>query len=162
TVFRLRGPDAEPLNAGRKLGVQAVLTGRVRRQGEALDVQADLVRVADGAQLWGERFRRKAADLLAIQDEIAEEIAGALRVRLTGEEKQKLAKRPTENPEACELCLKGRFYLNKFTPESAPKAVQALEEAVALDPDSALAHAWLAEAYNDSAWFSLDGAVAGK
>jgi len=110
TVFRYKGHEDDPQKIGRDLGVGAVLVGRLQPRGELLTVQAELVDVATGSQLWGEQYNRKLSDLLAVQDEISREISEKLRLRLTGEEKVRLAKRPTENIEAYQLYLKGRYY----------------------------------------------------
>ena len=100
TVFRYKGQAVDPQKVGRELGVRAVLTGRVLQRGDTLNVQADLVDVTDGSQLWGEQYNRKLADILVVQEEISREISEKLRLRLSGEEKKQLAKRYTENPEA--------------------------------------------------------------
>jgi tetratricopeptide (TPR) repeat protein len=98
--------------------------------------------------LWGEQYTRKASDLLAVQAEISREIAEGLRLKLTNTEHQQLAKRSTANPEAYELLLKGRFFRNKGGPEGRTKTVECFSQAVALDPNYALAYAELASAYN--------------
>ena len=108
TVFTYKGKDADPRKIGRDLNVRAVLTGRVVERGESLNIQVDLVSVADGSQLWGERYNRKRADILAVEDEIAREISNKLRLRLTGDEEKRLAKRATQNTEAYQLYLQGR------------------------------------------------------
>src|SRR5207344_1749873 len=97
TMFRYKGKDVDPQAIGRELGVDAALTGRVFRQGDTLAIQADLMRVSDGSQLWGDRFDRKLADMLAIQDEIAGRIGERLSLQLTGPERQLITKRYTDS-----------------------------------------------------------------
>ena len=97
SVFRYKGPDVDPLAAGRALGVGAVVTGRVIHRGDALVVKVELVDLADDSQLWGEQYSRKMADALAIENEIATQISENLRLRLTGEERQNLARPATES-----------------------------------------------------------------
>ena len=147
TVFRYKGKDIDPRQIGRELGVDAVLTGRASQQADTLVIQADLVNVSDGSQLWGERFNRKLADVFAIQDEIARQIADRLRFRLTGEEQQLLTKRSTENTEAYELYLKGRYFYSKPTEEGLSKGIDYFQQAVALDPNYAHAYVGLSNAY---------------
>jgi Tfp pilus assembly protein PilF len=117
-----------------------VVTGRVTERADTLVVEADLVRVADGSELWGERFNRKASDILAVQEDIANEISQKLRLRLSSEEKNRLARHSTENPEAYRLYLKGRYFVSKFDPEDLAKGIGYLNQAVALDPTYALAY----------------------
>ena len=109
TVFRLRGSD--PREAGRKLGVGAVLSGSVARRGNQLVISAELIDARTGAQLWGERYDRPFTDLIQVQDTIAAEIAEGLRLRLSGQEKRTLGAHGTDNPEAYELFLKARYLM---------------------------------------------------
>src|SRR5262249_13914637 len=147
TVFRYKGHEDDPQKIGRDLGVGAVLVGRLQPRGELLTVQAELVDVATGSQLWGEQYNRKLSDLLAVQDEISREISEKLRLRLTREEKVRLAKRPTENIEAYQLYLKGRYYWNKRSEEGFHRAIEYFSEATEKDPNYALAHSGLADSY---------------
>ncbi len=147
TMFRYKGSDADPQAVGRELGVRAVLTGRVLLRGETLIVSAELIDVAAQAQLWGERYNRKLADIFAVEEEIARQISENLRVKLSGEEKKRLAKRPTDNPEAYQLYLKGRYYWAKRTPEMMRRGMEHFERAIQTDPTYALAYAGLADCY---------------
>jgi serine/threonine protein kinase/tetratricopeptide (TPR) repeat protein len=147
TVFRYKGKEIDPRQAGLDLGVDAIVTGRVMQQGEVLGIQADLVRVSDGSQLWGERFDRKLADVLAVQDEIARRIAGRLRPRLTDDEQRLVTKRYTESTEAYDLYLKGRFYFARTTEESLERSLSFYQEAIGRDPNYALAYVGLAQSY---------------
>ena len=146
-VFRHKGRDQEPQQAGRALGVGAVLTGKVLQRGETLLISAELVDVEGGWQLWGAQYRRKAGDIFAMEEDIAKEIAEKLRLKLTPEKEKLLARRHTENVEAYHLYLKGRFYWGKRTEEGLYKAIQHFRQAIELDPTYALAYAGLAEGY---------------
>ncbi|HKQ53900.1 MAG TPA: tetratricopeptide repeat protein [Pyrinomonadaceae bacterium] len=147
TVFRYKGREIDPQMVGRELGVRAVLTGRVIQLNENLIIRMELVDVADGWQLWGEQYNRNSADLLAVQEEISREISEKLRLKLSGEQKKRLAKRYTESTEAYQTYLKGRFYWNKRTLEGLRRGVEYFQQAIRLDPDYALAYAGLADSY---------------
>jgi TolB-like protein/Tfp pilus assembly protein PilF len=148
TAFRFKGRDIDPSEAGRQLKVRALLTGKVLQRGDTLKVQAELVDVKQKAQLWGERFVPQGSDLLAVEEEIARQITEKLRLKLTGEEREHLASRDTEDTEAYHLYLKGRYYVGKRTPPSLKKAVESFERAIARDGGSARAYAGLADAYS--------------
>jgi TolB-like protein len=147
TMFRFKGQDADPLAVGKQLGVDTVLTGKVVQVGDSLSVQADLVNVSDGSQLWGERYDRRPSDLVALQREIARDVSNRLRVKLSGADERKLAKSYTENPEAYQLYLKGRFHWNRRTNKDRQRAIEYYNQAIAVDPDYALAYAGLAETF---------------
>jgi non-specific serine/threonine protein kinase len=147
TVFRYKGQATDPLAVGRQLNVRAVLTGRVLQRGDNLIIGTELVDAADGSRLWGKNYQRPLQDVFAVQEEIAREISDNLRLKLTVREKKRLARRPTENREAYELYLKGRFFWNKRTEESIRKGIEYFRQAIALDPTYALAYAGLAESY---------------
>ncbi len=147
TMFRYKGKEIDPQAVGRDLNVQAVLTGRAAQHGDALIIGTELVNVADGSQLWGERYNRKFAEILEIQEEIAREISDKLRLRLTGEEKKKLVKRYTENTYAYQLYLKGRYYWGQRTGDGMKKALQSFQAAVEADPLYAMAYAGLADGF---------------
>jgi len=147
TVFRFKGKEADPQKVGQELHVGAVLTGRLQQRGDTLIVQVELVDVDKGAQLWGDQYNRKLADILQLQSDISREISDKLRLRLTGEQKTRMAKRPTENIEAYQLYLKGRYYWNKRTDEGFQKAIEYFSEASQKDRNYALAHAGLADSY---------------
>jgi serine/threonine protein kinase/tetratricopeptide (TPR) repeat protein len=144
---RYKGRDVDPNEVGRQLKVRAVLTGKVLQRGDALNVQAELVDVSREAQLWGERFVRRVSDIFAVEDEIAGQITDRLRVKVTGQDHERLGRRDTENTEAYRLFLKGRYYWNKRTRPNLQKSVTCFEQAIALDPGYALPHAGLADAY---------------
>ncbi len=147
TVFRFKGRDVNPQMIGRDLNVRAVLTGRVVQRGDTLVIGAELVDVANGWQLWGAHYNRRLADIFAVQEEIATEISEKLRLRLSGEEKKRLTKRYTENVEAYQAYLRGRYCWSKRTEEEFKKAIKYFEQAIEKDPAYALAYAGLADTY---------------
>jgi len=147
SAFHYKGKDVGARIVGRELGVRAVLTGQVVQRGDALSIRAELVDARDETHLWGEEYNRRLSDILAVQEEIARDISGKLRQRLTGEEKKRLAKRYTENAEAYALYLKGRYDWNKRTGEDIQKAIGYFRQAIDKDPTYALAYAGLADSY---------------
>ena len=147
TVFQFKGKEIDPRDVGRQLGVRAVVSGRLLQQGDHLIVRAELVNVADGTQLWGAEYDRKLSDVLALQQEISREISENLRLKLTGEDKKRLAARYTNNAEAYQLYLLGRFHWSKFTEEGARKSIDYFNQALAKDPNYALAYHGLSDAY---------------
>jgi TolB-like protein/Flp pilus assembly protein TadD len=146
-VSHYKGREAEPQKVGRDLNVSAVLTGKVLQRGDTLVIQADLTDVANGSQLWGDRYSRKMADVLAVEEEIAKEISEKLRLKLTGEEKKKLRKRYTANTEAYQLYLKGRYAWEKRTESGLQQSVEFFQQSIEKDPGYALAYAGLADSY---------------
>jgi tetratricopeptide (TPR) repeat protein len=149
SVFRYKGREVDVQQAAKDLNVRAVLTGRVIERGDTLDVSIDLTDAQTNAQLWGQHFTRKAADIFAVQDEIAQQATNALRLRLTGAQAERVVKRYTQDEEAYKLYLQGRFYFNKHTGDGARKAVDYFKQAIARDPAYALAYAGLADAYDE-------------
>jgi serine/threonine protein kinase/Tfp pilus assembly protein PilF len=147
SVFRYKGKQTDPFVAGKELGVRAILTGRVVQRGDNLTISAELIDVRDNKQLWGEHYSRKLTDILQVQEEIAKEITNKLRLRLTGEEQQLITRRYTENTEAYDLYLKGRYFYSKASEESLSKSVSYYQQAIALDPNYALAYVGLANTY---------------
>jgi serine/threonine-protein kinase len=147
SVFRYKGKETDPLTAGKELGVRAVLTGRLAQRGDSLLVSAELVDVRDNKQLWGEQYSRRVSDLLTVQREIANEITNGLKLKLSGEQHTRVTKHYTDNPEAYQLYLRGRFYWNKRTGEALKKSIEYFNQAVEKDPGYALAYAGLADAY---------------
>jgi adenylate cyclase len=147
TVFRYKGREVDPQEIKRDLGVEKVMMGRVQMFGDNLIITIELVDLADGSQLWGERYMRKSSDIFELQDEISKEISDKLKLKLSGEERKLLTKRYTENTEAYKLYLQGRYYLGKLTQEAIRKGIEKFEEAIDQDPGYALAYAGLAHAY---------------
>ena len=147
TVARFKERETTPAEVGRNLGVRVVLTGRMLQLGERLIVRAELIDAADGSHLWGDAYDRKVADIFVIQEDIAKEISEKLRFKLTGEEKQRLTKRHTENTLAYHAYLKGRYYWNKRDTVWLRKGVEHFRQAFDLDPSYALAYAGLSDSY---------------
>src|SRR5437867_4298474 len=139
-AFRYKGKPLDPQKAGEQLGVNAVLTGRVVQRGDNVTISVELDDVRYGKQLWGEQYNRRPADLLAVQSDIANEVVQRVRWQPTGEQRQKLTKGATENPAAYQLYLKGNFFASKFTKEGLQKGLDYFNQAIAVDPNYALAY----------------------
>ncbi|HEX8890505.1 MAG TPA: protein kinase [Pyrinomonadaceae bacterium] len=153
TVFSFKGREFEPQQVGKQLNVRALLTGRVTQIGDTLSVQVDLVDTGSGAEIWGEQYHRKQADILTVQDEIAREVTDRLRLKLTGEEEKLLTKRYTNNAQAYEDYLKGRYHYYKLTEAEWHKALDSFNQAIVEDPNFALAYSGIADCYGiASAW----------
>jgi TolB-like protein/Flp pilus assembly protein TadD len=148
TVFTYKGQEMDPRKVGRDLGVGAVMTGRLTRQNDRLIVTLELVRVTDGTQIWGQRYDRKQSDMLAMQQDISQEVSDRLHLRLSAEEKQQFNRDYTRNVEAYQLYLKGRYFWNKFDPESLKKSIEYYNQALDKDPNYALAYVGIADAYS--------------
>jgi serine/threonine-protein kinase len=146
SIRQYAGPDADPLEAGRALRVDAVLTGSIQRDGRALRVIAQLLRVSDGASLWTAQLDRPWTSAFALQDSIAEDVAAALRLELSDAERAHLAHRYTQDEEAYRLYVLGRYHIYKLTPHEIDRGIALLLRAIERDPDYALAHLGLAEA----------------
>ena len=155
TVFRYEGKDIDPQKAGSDLHVRAVVSGRLLQRGNTLIVRAELMNVATGGQLWGGQYSRKPEDVFALQDDLSREISEKLRLQLTGDEKQRLTKRYTEDAEAYRLYLKGRYHWNKRSPEGLQKAVEYFRQALEKDPAYSLAYAGLADTYAYLSFFNV-------
>ena len=155
TVFRFKG-STDPQEAGRKLGVGAVLTGKISRREGRLSISAELMDVATGARLWGETFDRPSTDLLRVQNEIASDISAGLRLRLTEPEKRVLGRHGTENPEAYELFLKARYAESTDTEEGYLQARQLFLLAVTKDPSFARAQLGVSDTYG---LMTMDGYI---
>jgi DNA-binding winged helix-turn-helix (wHTH) protein/TolB-like protein/tetratricopeptide (TPR) repeat protein len=143
--------DQDALAAGRELQVESVLDGSLQRAGDRIRVTVRFVRVADGQTLWVERFDENFTDIFALQDRVSARVVGLLAVRLMGSEQTRLTKRFTENPEAYELYLKGRYFFNKFTPADHQMAENYFKQAIAKDPIYARAYVGLADTYASAA-----------
>ena len=145
--FQFRGKEMNPQEVAKTLGVEAILTGRVIQLGDQLHISAELVDTRDGTNVWGEHYNRKAADVLAIQSDISREISEKLRFKLTGDQRMRLTKRPTENTQAYQLYIQGRYYWNQRKTESLNKAIEYFNQAINVDRKYALAYAGLADCY---------------
>ena len=147
TVFRFKGNQQDPRQIGRDLQVGAVLMGRITQHGDELGVDADLVNTADGTELWGSHYDRKAADVTQVQGDITRDISSSLRIHLTGNEQQRLGQAGTTNPEAYRLYLEGRQAWYGRTQEGLKKSIVLFQQAIAADPNYALAYTGLADTY---------------
>jgi non-specific serine/threonine protein kinase len=148
TMFRYRDRAVDPIQAGRELCARAVLTGRVVERGDRLIVDAELIDIAQESQLWGEKYTRSLADILAVQEEIASEVSKRLQLQLSDEENKRLIRRPTQNREAYHLLVKGWYYANKWTPEGLGKGLVYTQQAIEADPAYAEPYAVLAYVYS--------------
>jgi tetratricopeptide (TPR) repeat protein len=137
----------DPLVAGRELGVDAVLDGKIQHVGDRLRVTVQLLRVADGASLWAEKFDEKSTDIFAVQDSISDQAARSLTIQLTTTERELIRKHYTENAEAYQAYLQGRYFWNKRNAEGFKKGVEYFQRAIAIDPNYALGYAGLADCY---------------
>ena len=147
TAFSFRGREGEPLEVGRELKVGSMLTGRLMQRGDQLSIQVDLINTSDGVQIWGNRYEGKTSDIVSIQQQIATDVSSQLRLKLTGAQEQQIAKTYTQNPEAYQRYLRGRFYWNKRTGDSLRKALDEFQAAAAADPSYALAYVGLGDSY---------------
>ncbi len=145
--FSFKGKEQEFNEIGEKLDVETVLIGSVQRAGNRVRITARLVKIADESILWSDQFSREMDDIFSIQDDISVEIARELKGTLLGEEQANLTRRYTENTEAYNLYLQGRFFWEKRTEEGFNKAVACFEKAIGVDPNYALAYAGLANTY---------------
>lgn len=143
SVSRYAALNQDSLNAGRELGVETVLDGTIQTADNRIRISATLFRTSDGKQLWTGQFDEKYTDIFAVQDSISERVAAALKIRLGNRKK----KRPTENAEAYQLYMKGRFYLLKGIGSETEKSFSYFEQAIALDANYALAYTGLSDAY---------------
>jgi TolB-like protein/Tfp pilus assembly protein PilF len=146
-AFRFKGSNLDPLEAGRSLNVGAVLTGRLVKLDDNLVIKTELIKVEDGSQLWGAEYKSSLADIFSVQDEVSEKIAQSLRLRLSGEDEEKLAKRYTKDAEAYQLYLKGRYFWNKRNEEGFRNGIDYFRRAEEKDPTFALAFSGLADSY---------------
>jgi len=153
-VRKYMAPDQDPLAAGREQRVDTVLEGSIQKSGDKLRVTVRLVSVADGSTLWASQFDQNFTDIFAVQDAISERVTGALALELTGEERKLLTKRHTQNTEAYQFYLKGRYFLNKSTREDIRKASESFEQALKLDPNDAFAYLGLGDCYHQRIYYT--------
>jgi serine/threonine-protein kinase len=146
-AFRFKGSTVDPVDAGRNLNVGAVLTGRLMKVNDRFVIKTELIKVADGSQLWGDEYNSGLADIFSVQDEVSKKISQSLRLRLSGADEQKLAKRYTHDAEAYQLYLKGRYFWNKRNEEGFRNGIEYFKRAEEKDPTFALAFSGLADSY---------------
>jgi len=147
-VRKYTAQERDPMAVGRELQVEAVLEGSIRRAGERVRVTVQMVSVGNGTPLWAEKFDEQFTDIFTLEDSISEKVAEALRLKLAGAERKLLTKRYTQNAEAYQAYLKGRYFWDQRTPEGIQKGVGYFEQAIDKDPSYALAYAGLADAYS--------------
>ncbi len=155
-VLRYSDAETNPLKAGKELAVDFVLDGRIKILGKRIRVSLQLLDVKSATSVWASQFDENFTDALELEDLISAKVSEALLPELTTNEKQQIKKRGTENSEAFDSYLRGRFFWNKFTPEFLPKAQEAFQRAIALDPNYALAYSSLADFYN---WAGIYGII---
>lgn len=148
TVSRYQPRQTDPRVVGRDLGVKAVLTGRLVRQGDRVALQTELVDVHYGSQLWGQRYENSVGEISRLQQQLARDIANNLRIRLTGEDEHRIQQHHQPPAAAYELYLKGRYFWGKRTKDGLQEAIRYFRQAIDLDPNYALAWAGLADCYN--------------
>ncbi|HYG81024.1 MAG TPA: protein kinase [Pyrinomonadaceae bacterium] len=156
SVLRYQGGADDPLKAGRELNVDFIVTGTVRSAGKSIRVSAQLLGVADGATRWAGHFDENFTDVLNLEDSISEQVATALVSHLSGDERRRLSKRGTDNAEAFEAYMRGRYHWTSLTEDSFAKAISCYYRAIALDPDYAAAYAAISEYHS---WLAIFGVM---
>jgi len=144
--------EQDPIEAGREQGVDAVVEGSLQKTADRIRVTVRLLRVPDGTPLWAAKFDEKFSDIFAVQDSISEKVAGTLALKLSGDEKNQLARRYTENTEAYQLYLRGRYHWSRRTEDGMRKAIEHFQQAINLDPGYALAYVGIGDCY---AWLAV-------
>ena len=145
--FRFKSSNMDPVEAGRNLNVGAVLTGRLIAIDNRLVIRTELIKVADGSQIWGDEYNSNVTDILSVQDEVSRKISQSLRLRLSGEDEEKLSRRYTKDAEAYQLYMKGRYFWNKRNEEGFRNGIEYFKRAEEKDPTFALAFSGLADSY---------------
>jgi len=153
SAFHYKGVDFDPQKVAKDLGVEALVTGRVTQHGDDLSVSTELVDAREDRQLWGEQYNRKLSEIHTLQQEIATAITGKLRLELSSEDKTRLAKTHSSNPQAYQLYLKGLYYANKASAEGLKQSAEYFQQSVEHDSANASAYAGLAQSYADLATF---------
>jgi eukaryotic-like serine/threonine-protein kinase len=148
SVYAYKGRHIDPRQVGRELNVSSVLEGSVAKVGDTLEVNTNLVDTSDDAELWGSHYREKVSNIFSLEDNMSQQIAHALRLRLTGEQQGRLLAHSTENTEAYDAFLKGLYYTRQFTPDSLKQGMNYLRQAVTLDPNYALAYSTISYNYS--------------
>ena len=151
SVFRYKEKEIDPKAVGQELGVEALLVSNLSQRSDELSISVELVKTADNSHIWGNRYKRKVSEIFDVQNEISTAITENLRLKLTGDEIKRLAQRYTENRDAFQAYLKGRYYWNKKTEENFYKGITYFNQAIAMDANYALAYAGLADSYNNLA-----------
>ena len=155
TVFKFKGKEDDPQQIGKSLQVSAVLMGRITQRGDELGVDADLVNASDGSELWGSHYIRRAADITQIQADITRDLSSRLRIHVEGNAEQRIGRAGTTNAEAYRLYLEGRQAWYGRTPEGLKKSIVLFQQAIAADPNYALAYAGLSDTYGVSSGYGI-------
>jgi tetratricopeptide (TPR) repeat protein len=158
SVFRYKGKDVDVQKAGGELGVAGLVSGRVTPHGDTVEVSAELTDVRDNNELWGQHYSGKSTEIIALQQQIAGDLAARLRSGMTTSEKQQVTKQGTENPQAYELYTKGRYAFSKRTADEINAALSYFNQAIAKDPNYAVAYGGLADAYSVAAAYGANPA----
>jgi serine/threonine protein kinase/tetratricopeptide (TPR) repeat protein len=153
-VLRYGDEGSDPVVAGRELNVDLVLDGRIKIVGERIRVSLQLLDIESGTSIWANQFDERYRDALELEDSISAKVVDALLPELTEGERDQLKKRGTDNPKAFEAYIRGRYFLNQFTPESLAKVIESFQAAINLDPNYALPYVGIADFYN---WASIYG-----
>jgi TolB-like protein/Flp pilus assembly protein TadD len=148
SVMRFKNTEKDIREVGQELNVATVLEGSIRKAGENIRVNAQLIDVEDGFTLWADSYDRELKDIFAVQSDIGEKISDALKAKLSPADKKEIKKKPTLNLEAYNLYLKGNYFFQKATTESIQKSIEYFHEAIKKDPEFALAHTGIANYYN--------------
>jgi TolB-like protein/Flp pilus assembly protein TadD len=162
SVFHYKGKDTDAQAVAKELKVQAVLTGRMTQRGGGLSISVELINAQDNSEIWGQQYNRNLADVFAVQEEIAKEISEKLRLKLSGAERQQLAKRPTENLKAFQYYMQGRASTQRRTREDLHTAIRYYEKAIEEDRNYALAYAGLADAYGTLGFYGYIAPIEGR
>ena len=162
SVFHYKGKNTDAQVVAKDLKVQAVLTGRMTQRGDAVSISVELINAQDNSEIWGQQYNRKLADVFVVQEEIAREISEKLSLKLTGAEKQQLAKHPTENLKAFQYYMQGRSYAQRRIREDLLTAIGYYDKAIEEDRNYALAYAGLADAYSGLGVFGYIAPIEGR
>jgi serine/threonine protein kinase/Tfp pilus assembly protein PilF len=147
SVYRYKGRNIQPQAVAQDLGVHTILTGRMVQQGDTVSISTELIDAEHDRQIWGKQYQRKLTDMTSLQPDITRDIAENLKLKLSGAQQSIVAQRPTQNSEAYQLYLQGRFYWNRRTAGGVSKAIDYFQQAIAKDPNYALAYTGLADSY---------------
>ena len=162
SVFHYKGKHTDAQRVAKESKVQAVLTGRMRQRGDGLSISVELINAQDNSEIWGQQYNRKLADVSAVQEEIAKAISEKLRLKLSGAERQQLAKRPTENLKAFQYYIQGRSISQRRPREDLLTAIRYYERAIEEDGNYALAYAGLADAYGTLGIYGYIAPIEGR
>jgi hypothetical protein len=147
SAYRYKGKAIDPPAVARELGVHTILTGRMTRLGDSVTISAELIDAEHDRQVWGKQYQRKLTDVNSLQSDITRDITDNLQLKLTGAQQNLMAQRPTQNPEAYQLYLQGRFHWNRRPPGAGTRRLIYFQQAIAKDPDYAPAYSGLVGSY---------------